>query len=142
MYLDDEFCEFRARSFYIEREKICDVLVLFFKLHLQGWVSLSIGEGVAIFSHGLREAEYQIVESLDDEFAYPVSVVNSLRKYLDKKISGIYEYRIEGVKEGCLGIYFDCGDCGLSVLEYDGCLTFTDGMCDFGDKVSLVKRAA
>ncbi|MGG7672782.1 hypothetical protein [Pseudomonas sp. WC2] len=138
MYVSDEFCEFRARSFYVEGQKICEVVLLFFKLEKMGWISLSIGEGLAIFSHGLQDTEYQLSEGVDEEFAYPVRVVGCLLKYVGKKISRIYEYRMEGVDEGCVGVYFDCERDGFSVLEDDGCLKFSDGICSLGDDVSLV----
>ncbi|MFJ5238032.1 hypothetical protein ACIP86_15060 [Pseudomonas neuropathica] len=139
MFLYDEFCEFRSRSFYLAGEQICDVLVFLFKLAGCGWVSMSIGEGVAIFSTELPDSEFQLNNSVGGDVDYPVLNLDILDSYIGKKILNIYEYRIKGVNEGCVGVYFDCGSVGFSVLECDGCLSFFNYVCDLGVEVSFVK---
>lgn len=42
--------------------------------------------------------------------------------------------------EGCVGVYFDFGECGLSVVEFDECLEVIEGVMQYSDgEVSLVR---
>ncbi|WP_202368478.1 hypothetical protein [Pseudomonas sp. MWU318] len=139
MFLHDRFCEFRSRSFYLDGERVCDVLVFFFRLESCGWVSMSIGEGVAVFSTELPKSEFQLNGVVGGDVDYPVLNLDILDSYVGRKIMNIYEYRIKDVAEGCVGMYFDCGAGGFSVLECDGCLSFFNDVRDLGVEVSLVK---
>jgi hypothetical protein len=121
-------------------EMICKFLVVFFKFSVSGWVSLTIDEGVAIFSTGISEPKLLSFNEMSEEFFYPVQMLDVLDFYAGKKIVGVYEYRIKGVEEGCVGVYFDCGECGFSVLENDSCLSIVNGVQNFfRDEVVLSK---
>ena len=139
MLINETFGNFRCRSFLIENELICQIIVLFFKTS-SGWISLTIDEGVSKFSREPCEPSILNITEIDDEFAYPVQEAEELTSYIGKKISNIYEYRISKIEEGCVGIYFDCGNCGFSVLEVDGCLSIIHGVSDnLQNDISLVK---
>ncbi|WP_434649174.1 hypothetical protein [Pseudomonas sp. D1-2] len=75
-----------------------------------------------------------------DDFAYPTGVLSDLDTYLGLEILAMYEYRINGLSEGCIGVYFDFGECGISVVERDGCMVVIEGVqwCS-EDNVSLYK---
>lgn len=140
MLINESFEKFRFRSFFIEKELICHFLVLFFETSSSSWFSLSINEGISKLSPEASEPRLLHINEIDDDFAYPIQDAIELKRYIEKKIEKIYAYRIDGVSEGCIGLFFDCGDCGFSVLENDGCLSITDGIhTDFQDNVSLVK---
>ena len=139
MLTNETFDNFRFRSFLIENELICQIIVLFFKTS-SGWISLSIDEGVSKFSQERCEPFLLDINAIYDEFAYPVQEAEELTSYIGKKISNIYEYRLSGIEEGCVGIYFDCGNCGFSVLEVDGCLSIIHGVSNnLQNDISLVK---
>lgn len=140
--LNGEFLlDFRSRSFFMGAELVCEFLVLFFKLSDSGWVSLTVGEGEAEFL--VMNSEPLLVgrSEIEDDFAYPVQPLSGLSKYLGLKILSVFEYRVSGVDDDCVGVYLDFGDCGLSVVELGGCLLFEDGVFQFKNDtvVSLVK---
>lgn len=140
MLTNETFDNFRCRSFLIENELVCQIIVLFFKASSSGWTSLTIGEGISKFSQEPCEPSLLDITEIDDEFAYPVQEAEELAGYIGKNISNIYEYRINKIEEGSVGIYFDCGDCGFSVLEVDGCLSIIHGVSDdLQYDISLVK---
>lgn len=140
MFLNEKFNEFRARSFYLNGIPVCEVLVLFFKFEKSRWCSLNIGEGVAIFTSDEPESEVELNLSLGGDVDYPVMRMPVLNDFVGKKIHRIFEYRIEGLDEGCVGVYFDCGVCGFSVVENNGCLSFVSGVSDFEGEVFLVEK--
>lgn len=80
------FRDFRFRSFFIEDELVCRVLVLFFRVSVSGWISLSIDEGVLKLTHENSEPMLLNVNDIDDEFAYPVQTVTELDEYVGKKL--------------------------------------------------------
>jgi len=140
MLTNETFDNFRCRSFLIENELVCQIIVLFFKTSSSGWTSLTIDEGISKFSREPCEPSLLDITEIDDEFAYPVQEAEELAGYIGKNISNIYEYRVNKIEEGCVGIYFDCGDCGFSVLEVDGCLSIIHGVSDdLQYDISLVK---
>ena len=121
------FRDFRFRSFFIEDELVCRVLVLFFRVSVSGWISLSIDEGVLKLTHENSEPMLLNVNDIDDEFAYPVQTATELDEYVGKKIINVYEYRVNGIEDGSVGAYFECENEGFSILEIDGCLFISDG---------------
>lgn len=140
MLINESFKSFRIRSFHIEKELICHFLTLFIEMSKSGWFSLTIDEGVYAFT--LEPSEPQILElsQITDDFSYPVQSCDELTHYIGEEILGIYDYRINGIDEGCIGVYFDCGDAGFSVLENDGCLSISDGISvNFQDEIDLVR---
>ncbi|WP_226067784.1 hypothetical protein [Dickeya zeae] len=141
MLVNEYIKEFRKRSFFIESELICNMLVVFFEASSSGWISLSINEGVSRVSLEDSEPFLLDISDIDDDFAYPVEVADELSDYVGKEIVGIYEYRIENIETGCIGFYFDCGDVGFSLLEDDGCLSIYNGICNnFKKSVCLFKK--
>ena len=139
MLTNETIDNFRCRSFLIENELIFQIIVLFFKTS-SDWISLSIDEGVSKFSREPCEPLLLSINEIYDKFAYPVQETEVLTSYVGKKISNIYEYRISKIEEGCVGIYFDCGNCGFSVLEVDGCLSIIHGVSNnLQNDISLVK---
>ncbi|MCL6350701.1 hypothetical protein [Pectobacterium polaris] len=140
MFINEYIKGFRGRSFFIESELICNMVVLFFQTTMSGWVSLSINEGTSKFS--LEDSEPLLLDlsGIDDEFAYPIQVVSDLSDYLGRRIVNIYEYRVRYVENGCVGVYFDLELGGFSILERDGCLSVINGTYnDFKEDVYLSK---
>ena len=43
------------------------------------------------------------------------------------------------MEDGCVGVYFDFGDCGFSVLESEDNLSIIDGEVRVSDDVALSK---
>jgi len=130
----------RFRSFFMSGNLVCEILVLFFKLSKSGWVSLTISEGVSRFLKLDSDPELIELSEIDDEFAYPISSLSGLDKYLGLKILSVYEYKISDVDEGCVGVYFDFGGCGFSVIESSEGLTVTDDVVQFLDSKILLRK--
>lgn len=139
MLTDEFFRDFRYRSFFIGNELICKALVFFFQTSLSGWVSLTIGEGTITLS--LEDSEPLLLDlaDIDDEFAYPVQAADELSRYVGQKIIDIYEYRIRGIEDGSVGVYFECEEGGFSILENEGCLCVSHGICRADEDVILTK---
>lgn len=116
------------------------MLVLYIETSVSGWVSLTIDEGVSKFELETSQPDLADINEITDDFAYPIQITNELTHYIDKRIIELYEYRIQGIEEGCIGLCFDCDGCGFSMLEKDGCLFIVDSLCkDFEDEVTLVQ---
>jgi len=140
MLINERFNDFRFRSFFIEKEMICNYLVIFFQASSSGWISLTIDEGIAKFTKEFSEPNTLDLSEIFDDYAYPVQDATELSCYKGKKLINIYEHRIKGIEEGCIGIYFECEDCGFTVLENDGCLSIAHGFYEnFQEETHLVK---
>ncbi|WP_148050743.1 hypothetical protein [Pseudomonas moraviensis] len=139
MLTSDEFQELRVRSFYLNGTRVCESLVLYLNFASLGLVSLTIGEGVAILSKDVPSEEIRLNEDVEGDPAYPVVLSAALERYVGKQLYSIFEYRINNISEGCVGVYFDCGGCGFSVMEEDGCLSFLDGKTFMGDDIAMVE---
>ena len=142
MVINEFFRGFRFRSFFIKDELVCRILVLFFQLSASGWVSLSIDEGTLTWTLEKTEPALLDVKDIEDEFAYPIQTAIQLSGYVGKKITDIYEYKLEGIEEGNIGVYFACGNEGFSVLENDGCLFLFDGLYEVAQEKILLSRLA
>lgn len=128
MIIGEKICDFRFRSFFMSGSLVCRMLVLFFRFSRSGWVSLDIGEGVLrILSVG-SEPELLGLDEVSDDFAYPIQKSDELDRYFGRDLIAVYKYLIPDVEEGCVGVYFDFGDCGFSIFESDDNLSITDGM--------------
>ena len=137
MIIGDRICEFRFRSFFISRSLVCEMLVLFFRFSGAGWVSLDIGEGVLrILSVG-SEPKLLGLDEISDDFAYPIRKTGELNKYFDKELLAVYKYGVMNVEDGCVGVYFDFGNCGFSVFESEDGLSIVDGVVRVPDDVAL-----
>ena len=113
MIINEYVKDFRGRSFYMENELICGMIMFFFQTSLSGWVSLSINEGEAIFTQEKSEPLLLALGEINDEFAYPM-------------------------ENGCVGTYFECDVGGFSILEENGCLSIVNGLYDgFKEEVFL-----
>lgn len=132
------FTDFRFRSFFIGEDLVCRMLVLFFQVSNVGWISLSIDEGIATFSLEKNEPSLLGLDEIDDEFSYPVQNATNLEGYIGSKIINVYEYRLRGIEDGCVGVYFECEKKGFSVVENDGCLSVTSGVFFYSDDIELV----
>ena len=138
MLVNEFFKDVRFRSFFIENELVCRMLKLYFQVSSSGWVSLTIDEGILSWSVEDSEPTLLDIKDIDDAFAYPIETAVEFNKYIGKKITNISEYRLEGIEEGCVGVYVECGDEGFSVVEKDGCLFLFDGMYqNFQEKTFL-----
>lgn len=126
-FLGKEFSGFRVRSFYMSGDLVCACLVLFFKTSDSRWFSLTIGEGVALYHSEAVEPKLLDLCDINDEFAYPVREVNLLDRYLGECVFSVFEYRLKCASDICVGVYFNCGNCGFSVLEAESCLFMHDG---------------
>ncbi len=60
-------------------------------------------------------------------------------RYFGKDLLAVYKYLISDVEDGCVGVYFDFGDCGFSVLESEDSLSIIDGVVRVSDDVVLSK---
>lgn len=140
MIVGEEICEFRFRSFFLSGSLISEMLVLFFRFSKSGWVSLDIGEGVSRILLLESEPVLMNTDPSSDEFVYPVQSSSRLDKYFGKKLISVSEYRISAIEECCVGVYFDFGGCGFSVLESDDNLSLIDGVAVLpeGQVLSLV----
>lgn len=140
MLINEVLQDVRFRSFFMNGNLVCEVLVLFLKLSKSGWVSLTVSEGVSRFLRLDSDPELLGFSEINDEFAYPIKSFNGMDKFLGLKILEVYEYRISGIDEGCVGVYLDFGRHGISVIEMDECLSVTDEVAQFSDsKISLRK---
>lgn len=138
MLVNEVLNDFRFRSFFMNGDLVCEFLVLFFNLSSTGWVSLTISEGVSSFVMLSSEPELLGLSEINDDFAYPVKSLNGLKRFFGLKILTVYEYRMSGVGDGCVGVYLEFDGCGISVLESDDFLSVVDGVVDFSNScVSL-----
>ena len=140
MLINEILNDFRFRSFFINGDLVCEFLVLFINLSHIGWVSLTISEGVSSFVPLNSEPELLELSEINDDFAYPVKALNGLKRFFGLRVLAVYEYRVSGVDDGCVGVYLEFDGCGLSVLESDDCLSVVDSVVDFSNScVSLCK---
>ena len=140
MLINEFLCDVRFRSFFMNGNLVCEFLVLYFRMSIAGWVSLTVSEGVSKFTVLNSEPGLLELSEVSDDFAYPIKSLDSLDGFLGLEILGVYEYRIKNVDEGCVGIYLDFGDSGLSIIESDECLSVVEGMMQYlGGEISLHK---
>jgi len=137
--IGESICEFRFRSFFISGSLVCKMLVLFFRLSRSGWISLDIGEGVLRILPVDPEPGLLDLGDISDDFAYPTQRSDELDSYFGKDLLAVYKYVISGVEDGCIGVYFDFGECGFSVLESEDNLSIVDGAVKVSDGVALSK---
>ncbi|WP_460949849.1 hypothetical protein AB6N16_20830 [Pseudomonas marginalis] len=138
MLINETLNGFRFRSFFMNGNLVCEFLVFFLNLSSSGWVSLTISEGVSSFVPLSSEPELVGLSEINDDFAYPIKELSSLKKFLGLKVLAVYEYRLSGVDDGCVGVYLEFDGCGLSVLESDDCLSVVEGVVDYSNNcVSL-----
>ena len=133
MLINEVLCDIRFRSFFMSRDLVCEFLVLFFRMSITGWVSLTISEGVSKFTVLNSEPGLLELSEISDDFAYPIRSLNGLDNFLGLEILAVYEYRIKNVDEGCVGVYLDFGGYGLSVIESDECLSIVEGTMQYLD---------
>ena len=126
MLVNEYFKDFRLRSFYRKEISLPNACTVF-QTSVSGWLSLTIGEGVSKLSLESSEPELLDIDNINDDFAYPVQAAAELAHYVGKKITGIYEYKMEEIEDGSIGIYFECGNEGFSILENESCLFSVDG---------------
>ncbi|WP_420234595.1 hypothetical protein ACN079_10190 [Pseudomonas sp. ABY48] len=140
MLVNESISEVRFRSFYMAGNLVCELLVLFFLMSKSGWVSLTVSEGVSKFTSLGTAPDLLDLAEISDDFAYPIGLLTGLDKYLGLEVLAVYEYRVDGLNEGCIGVYFDFGDCGLSIVECDGCMAVIEDVQRYpDDKVSLFR---
>lgn len=137
MIIGERICEFRFRSFFMSKSLVCKMLVLFFRFSRSGWISLDIGEGMLRISSIGSEPELLELDEIFDDFAYPIQSSDELDRYFGKDLFAVYKYVIVNVEDGCVGVYFDFGDCGFSVLEFGDNLSIIDGVARVSDDVAL-----
>lgn len=139
MIIGEKICEFRFRSFFMSGSLVCKMLVLFFRFSRSGWISLDIGEGVLRILPVDPEPELLKLDDISDDFAYPIQSSDELDRYFGRDLLVVYKYVIAGVEDGCVGVYFDFGECGFSVFESEDNLSITDGVVGVSDGVILSK---
>ncbi|AIS15694.1 hypothetical protein JM49_29610 [Pseudomonas chlororaphis subsp. aurantiaca] len=140
MLINEILRDIRFRSFFMSGDLVCEFLVLFFKMSIAGWVSLTVSEGVSKFTVLNSEPGLLELSEISDDFAYPIRSLNGLDKYLGVEVLAVYEYRIKNVDEGCVGIYLDFGGYGLSIIESDECLSVVEGTMQYlNGEISLYK---
>jgi len=130
--------DIRFRSFFMNGDLVCEFLVLFFKMSIAGWVSLTVSEGVSKFTVLNSEPGLLELSDISDDFAYPIRALGGLDRFLGLEILSVYEYRIKDVGEGCVGVYLDFGGYGFSIIESDECLSVVEGMMQcLDEEISL-----
>ncbi|KNC17391.1 MULTISPECIES: hypothetical protein [unclassified Pseudomonas] len=139
MIIGESICEFRFRSFFMSGSLVCKMLVLFFRLSGLGWISLDIGEGMIRILPVDPEPKLLALDDVTDDFAYPIQSSDELNSYFGKDLLAVYKYAISDVEDGCIGVYFDFGGCGFSILESEDNLSIVDGMIKVSDGVVLSK---
>lgn len=139
MIIGERICEFRFRSFFMSGYLVCKMLVLFLRFSRSGWFSLDIGEGVLRILPVDSEPKLMRLDEISDDFAYPIQRSRELDRYFNKNLIAVYKYVIPGVEDGCIGVYFDFGDCGFSVLESEDNLSITDGVVGVSEDIALSK---
>jgi len=139
MIIGEKICEFRFRSFFMSGSLVCKMLVLFFRFSRSGWISLDIGEGVLRILPVDPEPELLGLDDVSDDFAYPIQSSDDLDRYFGKDLLAVHKYVISDVEDGCIGVYFDFGGCGFSVLESEDNLSIVDGVVRVSDDVALSK---
>jgi len=140
MLINEVLRDIRFRSFFMSGDLVCEFLVLFFKMSITGWVSLTVSEGVSKFTVLNSEPGLLELSEISDDFAYPIRSLNGLDKFLGLEILAVYEYRIKNVDEGCVGIYLDFGGYGFSLIESRDCLSIVEGAMQYLDcEISLYK---
>ena len=139
MLVNEFLRDVRFRSFFMSGDLVCEFLVLFFRMSISGWVSLTVSEGVSRFTVLNSVPNLLELSEISDDFAYPIKSLNGIDKFLGLKILAVYEYRIKNVDEGCIGVYLDFGEDGLSVIESDECLSVVEGVMQLDGETSLYK---
>lgn len=86
--------EIRVQSFFLNRQMVSDLNVLFIKTHRGDWLSLSAEDGVNNLVILSQEPFICALDKIDDEFAYPVQ--NLETDYTGRRITGIKEYLYSG----------------------------------------------
>lgn len=114
--LNTSFLKCRYRSFLMDGELISKYIKIYFKSH-NHWISLTINDGYSEFKIEIDEPELNTKQEHDNNFSYPLYICHELEKFLGRNILKIYEYRIIGILDGAIGIYFDYGDKGFSIIE-------------------------
>ncbi|MBK5415322.1 hypothetical protein [Pseudomonas sp. TH31] len=140
MLSNDFLRDIRFRSFFMNGDLVCEFLVLFFRMSIAGWVSLTVSDGASRFTVLDSEPGLLKLSEISDDFAYPIKSLNGLDGFLGLEILAVYEYRVKSVDDGCVGVYLDFGGRGLSVIESDECLSVVEGMMEYLDgEISLYK---
>jgi hypothetical protein len=137
MITGEKIFEFRYRSFFMSGSLVCKMLVLFFRFSKSGWVSLDIGEGVLRVLSVCSEPALLALDEISDDFAYPIQNSDELDRYFGKELLAVYKYVISDMEDGCVGVYFNFGDCGFSVLESEDNLSIIDGVVRISDDMVL-----
>ena len=141
MLINEKITDARARSVYINGELQCNILVLLLNFSTSGWISISVGEGKSEFNTLNQEPKLLELSEIKDDYAYPTSHLSNISDFIGEKVTSIYEYRLNGISEGCVGIYIEFGDFGFSAIEEEeDCLTIKHGIKDFSvENISLHK---
>lgn len=118
--------EIRARSFYLNREIVCDNIVLFLRVESESWYEFYTSDG-ANSIRKIHEPELTALDDFEDEFAYPVRTLDL--NYLDGRIESIQYYIYKNHLDELNGFYFVL-DNGLSFsfFEQEECTKICDGI--------------
>lgn len=131
MITNEFLIDARFRSFYMREQLICKYLILFLKMSESGWIATFTEEGASNFHTLNHEPKLIKLSDIKDDYAYPTSQLNEISGYFGKKITSIYEYRINDIEEGCVGLYIEFNDCGFSIIEEEeDCPSIEHGIKD------------
>lgn len=124
--------EVRATSFYIDYKRVCEIIILFIKVDDGKWYKIVSSDGSSSISSLLEEPGLVSIDSIKDEFAYPVFVINKSR-FLGK-IVDIKEYLWKGRDDESAGFYFALESrIGFSIIDNDDCLSVHEGLISGAD---------
>jgi hypothetical protein len=128
--------EIRVMSFYINLKLVCNVISLYIKVDTGAWYKFTTSDGQNIMELLKEEPIEIMLKEIEDEFAYPIKILNL--KYIYKRCKEIQEYMYNNQTDELNGFYIKLDDeSGFSIFEEDGCITIFDGI-KMDDEYSLV----
>ncbi|MCY1344687.1 Invasion associated locus B (IalB) protein [compost metagenome] len=120
--------EFRSRSFFMDGQRQCDCSVLYLKTEDGSWFSFTIGEGYSRIVEEKEEPFIINLDSIDDDFAYPVQNVSFLEEYVGNTIVAINELKLKDRENIVVGLYVELGINGFTLYEDNDCLFLEKGL--------------
>lgn len=118
--------EVREKSFYIKLGLVCKVLVLYIKIEGGQWYGFTTSDGINTVELLNGEPELISLNSIEDEFAYPIRLIHT--DYTNCRIVDIKQYLFLGKEDECAGFYFELEKSkGFSLFDVNDCMQLTDG---------------
>lgn len=121
--------ETRVMSFFINLNQVCEIVVLYIKTSDEKWYKFTTSDGVNIIEFLNDEPELVTLESINDDFAYPIKSIQN--NYINCRIFKIKQYMWQGKSDESNGFYFEFDDDkNFSLFDNNGCLIIMDGILE------------